>query len=75
MEEESRMERLATAASNGTIDIEKGSIALESRRLSRDSVMTSAREKEEEKRPPTKAVVRVEVHDTGVGLRKSDIIE
>jgi len=48
-------------------DVEKGSIQVENKRQSSES-----------KRPDPKkyrAVVRVEIHDTGVGLRKQDIIE
>lgn len=87
MEEASRMERLATMGSIGTnasVDVEKGSVALESRRMSKESGMfrpgemaEKEREKErmEEDRRKRKAVVRVEIHDTGVGLRKADVIE
>lgn len=59
------------------VDMEKGSVALESRRMSKDSTYTAPREKSEgeEKKPIHKAVVRVEIHDTGVGLRASDVIE
>jgi signal transduction histidine kinase len=53
-------------------DVEKGSLPVENRRYSRDST----REREErEERNRHKAVVRVEVHDTGVGLKKQDVIE
>lgn len=51
-------------------DLEKGSVPLESRRQS----LGSSREKEAEKRRE-KAVVRIEIHDTGVGLKKQDVIE
>jgi len=67
------MERLGSLAN---VDPEKGSIAAESARMSRDS--TGIREKDErheEPRVTRKAVVRVEVHDTGVGLKKNDVIE
>lgn len=54
------------------VDLEKGSVPLETRRQSRDSI----REKENgEQRRREKAVVRVEIHDTGVGLKKQDVIE
>lgn len=74
------MARLATEGSTSTVvsgDLEKGSIKAESRRMSRDSAFAAGvKEKhEEEKRPVLKAVVRVEIHDTGVGLRTSDVIE
>ena len=51
-------------------DIEKGSVHLEKRRQLLDSI----REKEEERRS-RRVVVRVEIHDTGVGLRRQDVIE
>jgi signal transduction histidine kinase len=55
-------------------DLEKGSVHAEQVRgaKDRDSVI---RKQEEEETRRRKAVVRVEVHDTGVGLRKQDIIE
>ncbi len=60
-------------------DVEKGSIQLESRRMSRDSSgvhkTVGLGAGVEEERRKMKAVVRVEIHDTGVGLRKQDIIE
>lgn len=62
-DDEERIERFASG------DTEKGSIAMENWRQSRD-----LKEKEEEKRSH-KAVVRVEIHDTGVGLKKQDVIE
>jgi signal transduction histidine kinase len=53
-------------------DVEKGSLHIEARRHSRDE----AREQQEkEERNRHKAVVRVEIHDTGVGLKKQDVIE
>lgn len=54
----------------GHVDLEKGSVPLETRRHSREST----REKETERRRE-KAVVRIEIHDTGVGLKKQDVIE
>jgi signal transduction histidine kinase len=53
-------------------DVEKGSLHIEAKRQSRDE----AREQQEkEERNRHKAVVRVEIHDTGVGLKKQDVIE
>lgn len=52
-------------------DLEKGSVPLETRRQSRDS----SRDKDRDERRRNKAVVRVEIHDTGVGLKKQDVIE
>ena len=83
MEEASRMERLATIGSMSTsasenFDIEKGSVNIESRRMSRDTLTPHHKvvgHGVEEERKKQKAVVRVEIHDTGVGLRKADIIE
>ena len=76
------MERLNTlggTVSNAPTDVEKGSVALEARRMSKDSNLHKhterERERAEDERRRSKAVVRVEVHDTGVGLKKSDIIE
>ncbi|OCF57149.1 two-component system sensor protein [Kwoniella mangroviensis CBS 10435] len=71
IEHHERNERLILASSGGMIDIEKGSVPLEIRRQSRDF----EKEKEEEKRKVQKVVVRVEIHDTGVGLRKQDVID
>lgn len=53
------------------MDLEKGSVTIEQKRLSRES----GRDKEEEKKKVQKAVVRVEIHDTGVGLKKTDVLE
>lgn len=53
------------------MDLEKGSVTIEQKRLSRES----GRDKEEEKKKVQKAVVRVEIHDTGVGLKKTDVVE
>ncbi len=63
-ESEERIERFASS------DAEKGSVQVEHRRQSRDW----AWEKDEE-RKSYKAVVRVEIHDTGVGLKKQDVFE
>ncbi|WVQ67940.1 uncharacterized protein L199_006145 [Kwoniella botswanensis] len=71
IEHHERNERLILASSGGMIDIEKGSVPLEIRRQSRDF----EKEKEEEKKKVQKVVVRVEIHDTGVGLRKQDVID
>ncbi|KAK8864179.1 hypothetical protein IAR55_001425 [Kwoniella newhampshirensis] len=58
------------------MDVEKGSISAESERFSKDSwLREKEKEKEEEKKRVQKVVVRVEVHDTGVGLRKQDVID
>ncbi|WWD17522.1 hypothetical protein CI109_101963 [Kwoniella shandongensis] len=60
----------------GTADPEKGSVNAESRRYSKDSwLKEKEKEREEEKKRVQKVVVRVEVHDTGVGLRKQDVID
>jgi signal transduction histidine kinase len=77
MEEATRMERLAAVGLGGGYDAEKGSVRIEAKRLSgaKDREKAALGHHEEEKKKTTKAVVRVEVHDTGVGLRKSDIIE
>lgn len=69
-------------------DAEKGSIQAEAVRYSRDSANTARihslvgttlgekiKEKEEADKRKRKAVVRVEIHDTGVGLRKEDLLE
>jgi len=75
MEEATRMERLGTMSN---ADPEKGSVAIESRRMSRDSGgirEKDERDRQEEPRVLRKAVVRVEIHDTGVGLKKNDVIE
>ena len=61
----------------GDLDIEKAGLTVEptdggSRRQSKDSGVMRERDESVGK---FKAVVRVEVHDTGVGLRKQDIIE
>ncbi|KIR40777.1 two-component system sensor protein [Cryptococcus deuterogattii 99/473] len=53
------------------MDLEKGSVTIEQKRLSRES----GRDKEEEKKKVQKAVVRVEIHDTGVGLKKTDVLD
>lgn len=53
------------------MDLEKGSVTIEQKRLSRES----GRDKEEEKKKVQKTVVRVEIHDTGVGLKKTDVLE
>ncbi|WVQ82274.1 hypothetical protein IAT38_004402 [Cryptococcus sp. DSM 104549] len=61
------------------VDLEKGSVALEMKRYSRDSGVLrekeKEKEKEEERKKVQKVVVRVEVHDTGVGLKKTDVID
>ncbi|WVO16425.1 hypothetical protein L204_104101 [Cryptococcus depauperatus] len=57
------------------LDIEKGDIMLEQKRLSKDSGMIREKEKEGKKNKIQKVVVRVEVHDTGVGLRKTDVMD
>ncbi|WVF71708.1 hypothetical protein IAT40_006516 [Kwoniella sp. CBS 6097] len=87
IEQIERSERLATESTlvggsvhahghgNGVADLEKGSIAMEIRRQSRDSAKDREKDKEEEKKRIQKVVVRVEVHDTGVGLRKQDVID
>ena len=67
LEEGERMERWAKG------DVEKGSIMLDERRVSHGSVGSVKETHEEKKR--RKAVVRVEIHDTGVGLKKEDVIE
>lgn len=46
----------------GATDLEKGSVDVEKLRLSK-------------KRKMPQAVVRVEVHDTGTGFRKQDLVE
>lgn len=55
------------------MDLEKGSVTMEQKRMSRESGRD--KEKEEEKKKVQKAVVRVEIHDTGVGLKKTDVME
>lgn len=74
-----RHETLASTGTHGSIDIEKGSIAMEARRMHKDVHDARHGEKEreriEDEKRRSKAVVRVEVHDTGVGLKKSDVIE
>ena len=75
MEAATRMERLGTLSG---VDPEKGSIAAEAHRMSRDSTgmkEKDERDRHEEIRTVRKAVVRVEIHDTGVGLKKMDVIE
>lgn len=70
----------STANASGTWggDVEKG-VHLPTlnadnigRRQSRDS---GREQKEREERNRYKAIVRVEIHDTGVGLRKQDVVE
>lgn len=51
-------------------DIEKGSVHVEKQRRLLDTI----KEKEEETRS-RKVVVRIEIHDTGVGLKRRDVIE
>ncbi|KAK4683944.1 hypothetical protein P7C73_g6264, partial [Tremellales sp. Uapishka_1] len=51
-------------------DVEMGSVMIENGRMSTEHI----KEKAEEQRKH-KAVIRVEIHDTGVGLRKQDVIE
>lgn len=55
------------------MDLEKGSVTMEQKRMSKESGRD--KEKEEEKKKVQKAVIRVEIHDTGVGLKKTDVIE
>ncbi|EIW70916.1 hypothetical protein TREMEDRAFT_73601 [Tremella mesenterica DSM 1558] len=79
MERDSRLARLSlgkykvnrrTSSVNGWgEDEEKGSVQLEDMRSSKDG-----RRDEEDKRLG-KAVIRVEVHDTGVGLKRSDMAD
>lgn len=65
----------------GAGDVEKGlphstataANVLEMRRNSWNSAREREREREEKNR--FKAIVRVEIHDTGVGLKKQDVIE
>jgi len=64
IEDRERMERYNLG------DIEKGSVIMENRRQSRDL----SKDKDDESKR-YKAVVRVEIHDTGVGLKKQDVIE
>ncbi|ODO08017.1 hypothetical protein I350_03600 [Cryptococcus amylolentus CBS 6273] len=56
------------------VDLEKGSISMEVRR-DRDSMLAREKEREEERKRVQKIVVRVEVHDTGVGLKKTDLLD
>jgi signal transduction histidine kinase len=60
-------------------DPEKGSIHLESLRHSSDPKMLQSvpmvPEKREGDRTKQKAIVRVEIHDTGIGLKKDDLDE
>lgn len=59
-------------------DLEKGSIAIEEERMQATGVSRPATPKPGaagHDRERHKAVVRVEIHDTGVGLRKQDVIE
>ncbi|WVR07277.1 hypothetical protein IAU60_004318 [Kwoniella sp. DSM 27419] len=74
IEQIERKQRLETEGTLVMPDLEKGSIALEARR-SQDSMREKVKVHEEEKRRVQKAVIRVEVHDTGVGLRKQDVID
>ncbi|ORY21896.1 hypothetical protein BCR39DRAFT_488115 [Naematelia encephala] len=53
----------------GSVDLEKGSVQMEDRRRSKDTV------RDREDKQGRTAVIRVEIHDTGVGLRKSDVID
>ncbi|AFR92243.1 two-component system sensor molecule [Cryptococcus neoformans C23] len=55
------------------MDLEKGSVTMEQKRMSKESGRD--KEKEEEKKKVQKAVIRVEIHDTGVGLKKTDVID
>lgn len=84
MEEATRREsvdlekdRITPPKSHG--DLEKGSIHLETQRQSGEfkrppSGAGSAAMRDKDREPP-KAVIRVEVHDTGVGLKKIDLEE
>lgn len=70
--------RVHSAATLG--DVEKGSVHHETARHSgewprpgSDSGMRERREDKDKEEP--KAVIRVEIHDTGVGLRKEDLEE
>ncbi|WRT66117.1 uncharacterized protein IL334_003070 [Kwoniella shivajii] len=73
IEQTERTERLALhgGLGHGGMDVEKGSVHLEIQRQGRDI----EKEREEERRRVQKVVVRVEIHDTGVGLRKQDVID
>nr|XP_018263320.1 two-component system sensor protein [Kwoniella dejecticola CBS 10117]OBR85478.1 two-component system sensor protein [Kwoniella dejecticola CBS 10117] len=73
IEHHERNERLQLGSAGGMIDIEKGSVAMENRRQSRD--LEKQNSEEERKKSVQKVVVRVEIHDTGVGLRKQDVID
>ncbi|WVQ72758.1 hypothetical protein IAR50_002318 [Cryptococcus sp. DSM 104548] len=62
------------------VDVEKGSISMEVRReresaLFKEREREREREREEERKKVQKVVVRVEVHDTGVGLKKTDLLD
>ena len=73
MERQSRLARMLNGTGTGLeapIDMEKGSVPLEELRDGQ-----SVKRKEEEEKKLTKAVIRVEVHDTGVGLKKADVLE
>lgn len=59
---------LQTERADSEGDVEKGSVHVETRRQS----LEEWRKRED---PRSTAVVRVEVHDTGVGLRKQDVLE
>jgi signal transduction histidine kinase len=60
----------------GGMDVEKGSIHLESLRHASDpKMLESAPMKQKVDKANRKAIVRVEIHDTGVGLKKGDLDE
>lgn len=68
-----------SARINTSMDIEKGSIHLESLRHVSDPKMLQSvpmvPEKRDTDKSKQKAIVRVEIHDTGIGLKKDDLDE
>jgi hypothetical protein len=59
------------------VDIEKGSVHLESLRHTSDPKTLESVPMVPEKKDKVnrKAIVRIEIHDTGVGLKKGDLDE
>lgn len=75
------LEKVVAGHGRGSLDMEKGSIHLESLRHQHDPKLTQtttssgANGNERDERWKRKAIVRVEIHDTGIGLKKDDLEE
>jgi signal transduction histidine kinase len=77
------LEKMGTASGRDSLDMEKGSIHLESLRHQHDPKLSQSHTSHEAVTPRDgrddksrrKAIVRVEIHDTGIGLKKDDLEE